>query len=64
VQVLSALTPPLLMCAAVVVAVVAFLRHETGKKRPDESEPQAERPISDRQREDEPIGPDDHAGHG
>jgi hypothetical protein len=33
VQDLSVLTPPLLMCAVVVIAVVAFVRHEMGKKR-------------------------------
>jgi hypothetical protein len=38
-QDLSALTPPLLMCAAVLFAIGAFLRHEMGRKRsgdPDE----------------------------
>jgi hypothetical protein len=41
VQDLSVLTPPLLMCAAVLFAIGAFLRHEMSKKRPevDESEP-------------------------
>jgi hypothetical protein len=39
VQDLSALTPPLLMCAAVLFAVGAFLRHEMRKKRPDQGEP-------------------------
>lgn len=34
-QDLSALTPPLLMCAAVVVAIVAFLRHEMNRSRAD-----------------------------
>jgi hypothetical protein len=38
VQVLSVLTPPLLMCAAVLFAVGAFLRHEMRKKRPDADE--------------------------
>ncbi len=35
------LTPPLLMCAAVLFAIGAFLRHEMSKKRPevDEREP-------------------------
>ena len=27
-QALSALTPPLLVCAVVIIAIVAFLRHE------------------------------------
>jgi hypothetical protein len=35
VQDLSVLTPPLLMCAAVLFAVGAFLRHEMSKKRPE-----------------------------
>lgn len=39
-QDLAVLTPPLLMCAAVLFAVGAFLRHEMGKKRPEEDEPQ------------------------
>jgi hypothetical protein len=41
VQYLSVLTPPLLMCAAVLFAVGAFLRHEMSKKRPeaDQREP-------------------------
>jgi hypothetical protein len=38
VQDLSVLTPPLLMCAAVLFAVGAFLRHEMRKKRPDADE--------------------------
>jgi hypothetical protein len=36
-QDLSALTPPLLMCAVVVVAIVAFLRHEMNRSRADSS---------------------------
>jgi hypothetical protein len=35
---LAALTPPFLMCAAVVVAIVAFLRHEMGRARPDRND--------------------------
>ena len=31
---LSVLTPPLLMGAVVVIAIVAFLRHEMGRSRP------------------------------
>jgi hypothetical protein len=45
VQDLSVLTPPLLMCAAVLFAVGAFLRHEMRKKGPDQGEassPEAE----------------------
>jgi len=35
---LSALTPPLLVCAVVVIAIVAFLRHEMGRSRPDQTD--------------------------
>jgi hypothetical protein len=38
-QDLSALTPPLLMAAVVVVAIVAFLRHEMNRSHPDKSAP-------------------------
>jgi hypothetical protein len=34
-QDLSALTPPLLTCAVVVIAIVAFLRHEMNRSRAD-----------------------------
>lgn len=33
-QYLSVLTPPLLMCAVVVIAIVAFLRHEMRRSHP------------------------------
>jgi hypothetical protein len=36
-QDLSALTPPLLMCAVVVFAIVAFLRHEMKRSGGDSS---------------------------
>ena len=32
-QDLAALTPPLVMCVAVIIGVVIFLRHEMGPKR-------------------------------
>ena len=32
---LSVLVPPFLMCAAVITAIVAFLRHEMGRARSD-----------------------------
>lgn len=44
VQDLSALTPPLLMCAAVLFAVGAFLRHEMGKKRSAEDDQESAGP--------------------
>jgi hypothetical protein len=34
-QVLSVLTPPALMCAVVLIAIGAFLRHEMGRRRED-----------------------------
>jgi len=34
-SVLAALTPPFLVCAAVIAAIVAFLRHEMGRSRHD-----------------------------
>jgi hypothetical protein len=33
---ISALTPPVLMCAVVLLAIGAFLRHEMTRKRPDD----------------------------
>jgi len=38
-QALSALTPPLLVCAVVIIAIVAFLRHEMGRSRSNRSAP-------------------------
>jgi hypothetical protein len=35
---LAVLIPPFLMCAVVIVAIVAFLRHEMGRKRLDRRE--------------------------
>lgn len=35
---LAALTPPFLVAAAVIVAIVAFLRHEMSRKRVDRSD--------------------------
>jgi membrane protein insertase Oxa1/YidC/SpoIIIJ len=32
-QDLAALTPPLVMCVAIIIGVVLFLRHEMGPKR-------------------------------
>ena len=37
-QDISALTPPLLMCAAVLLAIGAFLRHEMSRKRPEDAD--------------------------
>lgn len=38
-QDISALTPPLLMCAVVLLAIGAFLRHEMKRKRPEDIDP-------------------------
>ena len=38
-QDLSVLTPPLLMAAVVVLAIVAFLRHEMGRRHVDQADP-------------------------
>jgi hypothetical protein len=38
-QDLSVLTPPLLMAAVVITAIVAFLRHEMNRSRSDKSAP-------------------------
>jgi hypothetical protein len=35
---LTVLVPPFLMCAAVITAIVAFLRHEMGRARSDRRE--------------------------
>ncbi len=35
---LTALTPPFLVCAIVIVAIVAFVRHEMGRGRADRDE--------------------------
>ena len=35
---LAALTPPFLVAAAVVIAIIVFLRHEMGRKRVDRAD--------------------------
>ncbi|MBO0822984.1 MAG: hypothetical protein J2P27_03875 [Actinobacteria bacterium] len=35
---LSALTPPLLVCAVVIIVIVAFLRHEMRQSRSDQND--------------------------
>ena len=42
---LAALTPPFLMAAAVIAAIVAFLRHEMGRKRVDRADLQGDIPV-------------------
>jgi hypothetical protein len=39
VKYVSVLTPPLLVCAVFIIAVIAFLRHEMGGRRKDAQEP-------------------------
>lgn len=51
---LSALTPPLLVCAVVIIAIVAFLRHEMNRSRADPSAADHETPVT--------RGPGDDAG--
>jgi hypothetical protein len=50
---LSVLTPPFLMAAAVITAIVAFLRHEMGRKRADGADPQEDFPESGPQADNE-----------
>ncbi len=57
-QDLSALTPPLLMCAVVIIAIVAFLRHEMGRSRADKSAPDEHEPVDGAQRGDDPDSPE------
>jgi hypothetical protein len=37
---LSALTPPFLVAAVVIIAIAAFLRHEMGRGRTDRADPE------------------------
>ena len=46
-QDLAVLTPPLLVCAAVIIAIVAFLRHEMSRSRPGQPAPGEKIPASD-----------------
>lgn len=59
---LSVLTPPLLMAAVVVVAIVAFLRHEMRRSRPGR-EDQAD-DISPGQQFDDATTDSTADGHG
>jgi hypothetical protein len=55
---LAVLTPPLLVAAAVIIAIVAFLRHEIGRGRTDrgalEDENPAPAPEADNDRDSKP----------
>ena len=46
---LAVLTPPFLMAAAVITAIVAFLRHEMGRKRTDGTDPEEDYPGNEPQ---------------
>ncbi|HUC26949.1 MAG TPA: hypothetical protein VMA73_29990 [Streptosporangiaceae bacterium] len=49
---LSALTPPFLMAAVVIIAIVAFLRHEMGRGRADRADPDdISEPDADREQD-------------
>jgi hypothetical protein len=49
---LAVMTPPFLVGAAVIFAIVAFLRHEMGRKRADRPDEQDDIPASARQPDD------------
>jgi hypothetical protein len=51
VKYVSVLTPPLLVCAVFLIAVIAFLRHEMGGRRSDRRDPSAAEEFPD----DDPI---------
>lgn len=53
-QDLSALTPPLLVCAVVIIAIVAFLRHEMSRSRTARSPSGKNKSVLARQRDDAP----------
>jgi hypothetical protein len=53
-QDLAALTPPLLVCGVVVIAIVAFLRHEMNRSRADKSASSENLPVTPQRRGDDP----------
>jgi hypothetical protein len=59
---LTVLTPPLLMAAAVITAIVMFLRHEMARGRSGHAHPEDDIPASDTESaaaaENEPHGAD------
>jgi hypothetical protein len=63
VQDLSVLTPPLLMCAAVLFAVGAFLRHEMSKKRPEADEKESADAVAPSPGAIEPPSADEETGN-
>jgi hypothetical protein len=56
-QDISALTPPLLMCAAVLVAIGLFLRHEMRRARGGDGQPEDDGPELQEQSQDSPAIP-------
>jgi hypothetical protein len=57
---LTVLTPPLLMAAAVITAVVMFLRHEMARGRSGRADPEDDIPASGT----EPVGAADNEPDG
>jgi hypothetical protein len=53
-QDLSALTPPLLVFAVVIIAIVAFLRHEMGRSRASRPGRSDENPADSEQQAEDP----------
>jgi hypothetical protein len=56
-QDISVLTPPLLMCAAVLVAIGLFLRHEMRRGRAGDGEAEDDALAGHDQTEDFPVAP-------
>jgi hypothetical protein len=59
-QDLSVLTPPLLMCAVVIIAIVAFLRHEMNRSRADKSAQGENMSAVAEHRDDDPESQQQH----
>lgn len=60
-QVLSVLTPPLLVCGVVIAAIVAFLRHEMGRARTGRAAPDDEISAPGPAADGEDGAPDRHS---
>ena len=53
-QALSALTPPILVCAVVIIAIVAFLRHEMRRSSADNAGADDQKDVGAGPRSDDP----------